>query len=408
MARTTRILSLLAAALLAASAGSASAPAGAEGGAASPAAQEAASKAKTDGSERAPYRIGVGDVLDIVVWKNPDVSRKVTVRVDGRITLPLVGEIVVEGMTTQELTQALTGKLKEFFTEPVVTVSLEEARYAPPSAAPAAGSTAASTEPGVAAGLRRAAYQIGVGDVLDIVVWKNPDVSRKLAVRMDGRITLPLVGELYVEGLTTQALTNIITERLKDFYTEPVVTVSLEEMRYSVAPRPADGAGDAGTDKGAYRIGEEDVLDVVVWKNADVSRQVWVRPDGRISLPLVGEVQAKGLTPHQLTNEIAERLRRYFTDPVVTVNVADINSYSVYLLGKFSKPGVMKLRGPKTFLQVVSMAGGFQEFADTGNIVVVRWEGGQSKRIKVDVDKIVKKDVQGDFVLQPGDVVIVP
>jgi polysaccharide export outer membrane protein len=384
---------------------------------------EPSAKPKGEGPERSAYRIGLGDVLDVVVWKNPDVSRKVTVRVDGRITLPLVGELVVEGLTTQELTQMLADKLKDYFTEPVVTVSLEEVKYSPPTRAlqspspePAEAGKAPLAEPALGPG-GRSAYRIGVGDLLDVVVWKNPDASRKVAVRMDGRITLPLVGELVVEGLTTEGLTSVITEKLKQYYTDPVVTVSLEEMRYSAPARRQPAAGEtsaavqgraAAADPSAYRIGVEDILEVFVWKNPDVSRQVWVRPDGRVTLPLVGELVVEGLTTQQLTTLVTERLRQFFTDPVVTVNLMDINSYSIYLLGKIAKPGVMKLRGPKTFLQVVSMAGGFQEFADTGKVVIVRWERGKAQRISVDVDKILKKDVQGDLVLQPGDVVMVP
>lgn len=417
---------LLAACVVAAQLAVGSAPARADEGRAegsAPVATGVTARPQGEGPERAAYRIGVGDVLDIVVWKNPDVSRKVTVRVDGRITLPLVGELVVEGMTTQELTRMLADRLKDYFTEPVVTVSLEEVRYSHPMRAPQSTvpPTAALDKPGpVEKALEpggRSPYRIGVGDVLDVVVWKNPDASRKVSVRMDGRITLPLVGEFVVEGLTTQELTSVVTEKLKEYYTDPVVTVSLEDMRYSAPARrqPAEGASAAAqqgkpsaADSSAYRIGVEDILEVFVWKNPDVSRQVWVRPDGRITLPLVGELVVEGLTTQQLTTLVTERLRQFFTDPVVTVNLVDINSYSIFLLGKIAKPGVMKLRGPKTFLQVMSMAGGFQEFASTGDVVVVRWEGGKAKRIQVDVDKIIKKDVQGDLVLQPGDVVIVP
>jgi polysaccharide export outer membrane protein len=157
-----------------------------------------------------------------------------------------------------------------------------------------------------------------------------------------------------------------------------------------------------------YRIGVEDVLEVNVWKNPDVSRQVWVRPDGRISLPLAGEVFAEGLTTAEFTEVLTARLKEYFSDPVVTVSLVEINSYTIYLLGRVGAPGAMKLRSPKTFLQVIAMAGGFEEFADTDSVVLVRWAGGKETRIKVNAKRIIRKGSNNDFLLQPGDVIIVP
>ncbi len=157
-----------------------------------------------------------------------------------------------------------------------------------------------------------------------------------------------------------------------------------------------------------YRIGIEDVLEVNVWKNPDVSRQVWVRPDGRITLPMVGEVYVDGLTVRELVEVLTQHLKEYLTDPLVTVTLIEINSYTVYLLGRVVTPGAVKLRSPKTFLQVLAMAGGFQEFADTGGVVLVRWEGGEEKRLPVDAKKIIAKGSEQDFLLRPGDVVIVP
>jgi len=161
-------------------------------------------------------------------------------------------------------------------------------------------------------------------------------------------------------------------------------------------------------DRQLYRIGVEDVLDVNVWKNPDVSRQVWVRPDGRITLPLVGEVVAQSLTPLELTEVLSSRLKEFFTDPVVTVTVAQVNSYNVYLLGRVASPGVVALKSPRTFLQVLAMVGGFQEFADTGSIALIRWDDGVQRRTEVDARKIIAKGSQDDFFLKPGDVLVVP
>jgi polysaccharide export outer membrane protein len=170
----------------------------------------------------------------------------------------------------------------------------------------------------------------------------------------------------------------------------------------------ASVADETGKKLAQYQIGVEDVLEINVWKNPDVSRQVWVRPDGRITLPLIGDVVAKGLTTQQLVEALTARLKEYFTDPVVTVTLLEINSYTVYLLGRVEKPGEMKLRSPKTFLQVLAMAGGFQEFADTDSVVLVRWEAGQQRRIHVDAKDIIAKGSENDFLMRPGDVIIVP
>jgi len=174
------------------------------------------------------------------------------------------------------------------------------------------------------------------------------------------------------------------------------------------APGTVAGADDVVVERPAYKIGVEDVLDINVWKNADVSGQVWVRPDGRITVPLAGEVFVEGLTLQELAETVTERMKEYFTQPVVTITLVETNSYTIYLLGRINTPGVMKLRSPRTFLQVLAMAGGFQEFADSDKVVVVRWEGQERTKIRVDVDKIIKKDIGADFLMVPGDVIIVP
>ncbi len=167
-------------------------------------------------------------------------------------------------------------------------------------------------------------------------------------------------------------------------------------------------ADETAKESAPYRFGIEDVLDINVWKNPDISKQVWVRPDGRITLPLVGEVSAKGLSAQELTEILTTRLKEYFTDPVVTVSLVEIHSYTIFLLGRVGKPGEMQLRSPKTFLQVLAMAGGFQEFADASNVVLIRWEGGEERRLNVDAKRIISKGSESDFLMKPGDVVIVP
>jgi polysaccharide export outer membrane protein len=156
-----------------------------------------------------------------------------------------------------------------------------------------------------------------------------------------------------------------------------------------------------------YRIGKEDVLDVAVWRDADLSRTLPVRPDGFITLPMVGEVQAEGRTTVELEQDIARRLQKYVQNPRVTVMVREVNSARVYVTGEVQKPGAFPLRGSVTVLQALAMAGGLTEFADRNGMMVIRANNGA--RIPVRYSDLVDRHAQGsDFPLQPGDTVVVP
>jgi len=156
-----------------------------------------------------------------------------------------------------------------------------------------------------------------------------------------------------------------------------------------------------------YRIGKEDVLDVSVWRDADLSRTLPVRPDGFITLPMVGEVQAEGRTTVELEQDIARRLQKYIQSPRVTVMVREVNSSRVYVTGEVQKPGAFPLRGQVTVLQALAMAGGLTEFADRNGMMVIRANNGP--RIQVRYSDLVERRTQGsDFPLQPGDTVVVP
>ena len=163
-----------------------------------------------------------------------------------------------------------------------------------------------------------------------------------------------------------------------------------------------------------FLLGPEDVLDVVVWRNQDLSREVVIRPDGMISLPLVGDVQASGVTADQLGERIAERLKEFKENPSVTVSVKQVNSYNIYVLGEVPKPGKYQLRSYTTVLQAIAMAGGFTPYASRGKIQVVRDSAnGEGKpreiRIPVDYDDVLAgKNEPGNFRLKTGDIVVVP
>jgi polysaccharide export outer membrane protein len=170
---------------------------------------------------------------------------------------------------------------------------------------------------------------------------------------------------------------------------------------------PAAAPVDAGA---AYTIGVGDVLGIHVWKDADVSRpSVMVRPDGRISLPLVGDVQAAGLAPSALSSIITQKLKDYVTDPHVTVIVEAINSYRVYMLGHVLKSGVYTFQNPTRLVEAIASAGGFDQFADTSHIIVLSSRGGGQTRVEVEFKKIVSgARLEDNIILHPGDTVIVP
>ena len=172
------------------------------------------------------------------------------------------------------------------------------------------------------------------------------------------------------------------------------------------AVKPAQA--EAGVDRSSYVIGPEDVLDIYVWKEGELSRRVPVRLDGKISMPLVGEIQATGLTPPMLEEELISRLKAYVEIPNVTVTVLEANSFKVYISGQVAKPGVYTLRSETTLLQFIPMAGGFTEWANQRKILLIRKEGGREKRIFVNYKKIISgDDLSQNLVLKPGDTIIV-
>ena len=165
---------------------------------------------------------------------------------------------------------------------------------------------------------------------------------------------------------------------------------------------------------GEFLLGPEDVLIVTVWKNQDLSREVVIRPDGMISMPLVGDIQATGLTANLLAKRIAERLTEYLASPIVFVQVKDVNSYFIYVLGEVAKPGKYSLKSYANVMQGISLAGGFTQYAKKNKIKVLRVmaDGSSGKHqveIPVQYDEILKGNaVPGNFYLRIGDVIVVP
>ncbi len=156
----------------------------------------------------------------------------------------------------------------------------------------------------------------------------------------------------------------------------------------------------------SYVIGPEDTLHVAVWKEPDLTATLPVRPDGKISMPLLNDVQAAGLTPMQLAGSIAEKLKKYVTDPRVTVVVTAMNSQRIYVLGEVLHSGAMPLTPNMTVLQALATAG-FTQFANTKGIYVLRQENGKQTKLPVNYKQLIKGNAP-NLPLKPGDTIVVP
>lgn len=169
-----------------------------------------------------------------------------------------------------------------------------------------------------------------------------------------------------------------------------------------------DGRGTVIFDE-TYQIGPTDVLDIQVWKEPDLSRTVPVRPDGKITIPLLNDVQAAGLTPMELKAAIEKGLGQFVENPTVSVGVQEINSRIVYVLGKVNTPGQFPLQQGMTVLQVLSLAGGLAEWADDKNIVILRNSAGKQERILFNYKAVSQgKNLESNIFIMSGDTIVVP
>jgi polysaccharide export outer membrane protein len=158
-----------------------------------------------------------------------------------------------------------------------------------------------------------------------------------------------------------------------------------------------------------YVIQPNDVLEIFVWKEPDLTRKVLVRPDGRVSFPLVQDMQAAGVSPGELKVQIEKKLAEFLSAPDVTIIVEAINSYRVYVLGKVQKPGAVSVEKPVTVLQALALAGGFQEFARDQEMTIIRTSGKENYVFNFNYrDAIHGKKPEQNILLRSGDVVVVP
>jgi polysaccharide export outer membrane protein len=176
-----------------------------------------------------------------------------------------------------------------------------------------------------------------------------------------------------------------------------------------VPPKRDDAAATAGVALlPGYLIGVDDQLTVRFWGDAQLSADVVVRPDGRISLPLLNDVEAAGLTPEQLSDALEKVAAKFIAEPDATVIVREIHSRKVYAIGQVGRPGAVPLNGEMNVLQLLASVGGVLEYADKSGIVILRNKGGKEHRFKFNYSDVVKgKNVQQNILLQPGDTVVV-
>lgn len=158
-----------------------------------------------------------------------------------------------------------------------------------------------------------------------------------------------------------------------------------------------------------YRIGEQDVLTITVWREPELSGTVMVRPDGMVTLPLLNDVHASGLTPDELKNALTEKLGPFVNTPQVTVAVREINSRKVFIIGQVGHEGSYRINSTTTVLQIIAEAGGLRDFANRKGIYVLRTQNGGQQRLTFNYDKVIRgKDSKDNILLRPGDTIVVP
>ena len=186
-----------------------------------------------------------------------------------------------------------------------------------------------------------------------------------------------------------------------------ILPSSVYSQQNKNAASPQKTQGEVATDSDQYIIGPEDVLYIHVWKEESMTKTVPVRMDGKISLPLVDDVQAADLTPLQLKEVLTKKLKNVIDSPTVSVTVMEANSFKVYVVGEVKTPGPRILRSETSFVQLLTMVGGFTDWANQKKILIIRKEKGAEKRITVNYKKIIDGE-EPDIAIKRGDTVIVP
>lgn len=200
----------------------------------------------------------------------------------------------------------------------------------------------------------------------------------------------------------------VLVARLAPTYAQNPAEQTKEETKESKT-QTASSTTQAIAEDPSYKIGAQDLLRIDVWREDQLTRTVPVRPDGKITLPLLNDVQAVGLTPMELATTIREELKKYITNPQVFVSVTEVNSRRIYVNGEVNKSGAFQLLPHMTLLQALSGSGGFTAFARIKSIYVLRYEKGKAIKIPFNYKEAISgKNLAQNIELQPGDVVVVP
>jgi polysaccharide export outer membrane protein len=201
--------------------------------------------------------------------------------------------------------------------------------------------------------------------------------------------------------MTVQSVASLVL--LLALMSAPLAAQSPAAQR-AASPASVETVAPAG-----YIIGPEDVLGIVFWREPEMNGDVTVRPDGKVTLPLIGEIRAEGLGPETLRDQIKAAAAKYMRDANVSVVVRQVNSRKVFITGKVETPGTYPLAGPRTVMQVIALAGGLNEYADSKNITVLRVANGQSRSFKFNYKDVARgKRLEQNILLQPGDTIVVP
>ncbi len=199
------------------------------------------------------------------------------------------------------------------------------------------------------------------------------------------------------------------------FMSSALIGIANAEQQQASAAAPPDGGlpfdtpPNASLDVEPFVIGPQDVLAIDVWREADLTVKSTVRPDGKIGLPLLGDFQAAGLTTTELKDRIAEGYKQYVSAPQVTVIVVEVHSHVVHVTGSVAKPGIYQIGGPLTVIELLARAGGLSEFAKSRDIVVIRTDGGKTRRFRFNYNSFVDGDnLQQNIPLRSGDMIVVP
>ncbi len=191
--------------------------------------------------------------------------------------------------------------------------------------------------------------------------------------------------------------------------TKAIVTLVLIAAISAGPALAQSGPAAANGDGPSYVIGPEDVLQIIVWKNEQLTRTVPVRPDGFISLPLMDDIKAAGLTTPQLREVLVKRLSEFMPSPEVSVVVVDVRSFKVSVIGEVARPGRFELKSWTTVLDALAQAGGFTQFANRSRIVILRPNGRKIERIAFNYNKVITAGGEDEnFYLQPNDIILVP